>query len=122
MTHIPLVAGIITTAATTEEILLHPKDEVHTEFLIMFVAGITLFFGGVALAVFISFRAVAIERLATIAAIAVLTLVGSSLDGVTLLFIVDGLILVGLIAEHRRVENMQPVASEPTPTHARSKK
>jgi low temperature requirement protein LtrA len=32
MTHIPLIAGIISMAAATEEILRHPKGAVHTKF------------------------------------------------------------------------------------------
>ena len=49
--HILIVGGIIATAAAAEEILLHPTDAVHTEFLVMFAAGLALFFGGVAFAV-----------------------------------------------------------------------
>lgn len=107
LTHIPLVVGIIAMAATTEEILLYPKDTVHAEFLVMFVAGFALFFGGIALAAYIAFRAVAIERAAGIVAIALLAVLGKSLGGVTLLILVDLIIVVTLIFEHIRIERPQ---------------
>lgn len=104
LTHVLLVSGIIAMAAAIEEILLHPKDEVHTEFLVMFVGGIALFFGGIIIAAFLAYRVVATERLAAIAAIALLAVVGSSLDGVTLLLLIDVILAICLIAEHLRIE------------------
>ena len=104
LTHIALVAGIIAMASAIEEILLHPKDQVYTEFLVMFVGGIALFFGGISIAVFLAYRVVAIERLTAIVAIGVLALAGSSLDGVTLLLIIDVILIVTLLGEHRRIE------------------
>jgi low temperature requirement protein LtrA len=104
MTHIPLVAGIISMAAATEEILLHPKDAVHTEFLVMFVVGFGLFFGGIALAAYIAFRAVAVERATAIVAVALLAVLGKSLGGVTLLMLIDLILVVTLVVEHIRIE------------------
>ena len=86
------------------EILLHPKDAVHTEFLVMFAAGFALFFGGIALAAYIAFRAVAVERAAAIVAVALLALLGKSLGGVTLLILIDLIIVVTLVFEHMRIE------------------
>lgn len=102
--HAPIVAGVITAAAATEEILLHPKDEVHTEFLIMFVAGLALFYFGIAGAVRRAYPVIAKERIAAVIAIAALAYFGRSLDGVTFLLIVDAVLLLGLLAEHLRIE------------------
>lgn len=102
--HLPIVGGIITAAAAVEEVLLHPKDPVHTEFLIMLVVGLGLFFMGIAGAVFRAYRALAKERMAGVAAIAALAWIGRSWDGVTLLLVVDLVILLSLIVEHLRVE------------------
>ena len=104
--HVPIVAGIIATAAATEEILLHPGDSVPAEFRVMFVAGLALFLGGVAIAVFRAFRAIAKERMAAMVAIAVLALIGGSVDGVALLLAIDAVLAVGLLAEHLRVEQL----------------
>jgi low temperature requirement protein LtrA len=109
--HLPIVGGIITAAAAVEEILLHPKDPVHTEFLIMLVAGLALFFLGIAGAVFRAFRAIAKERIAGVAAIAALAWIGRSWDGVALLLVVDVVILLSLIVEHLRVEGPNQTAS-----------
>ena len=103
--HILIVGGIIAAAAATEEILLHPTDEVHTEFLVMFVAGIAMFYGGIALAVARGYRVVAKERIVAVALIAILASVGRSWEGVTLLVAVDVVILLTLIAEQLRVES-----------------
>lgn len=109
--HIPIVAGIITAAAGVEEILLHPDEAAHTEFLIMFGAGLGLYYLGISAAVFRAFRAVAKERLAALGVIVVVLLVGRDLDGVALLLIVDAVLLVGLVIEHFRIE--KPTTSEP---------
>lgn len=108
--HVFIVGGIIAAAAAAEEILLHPSDEVHTEFLVMFVAGFVLFFGGIALAVARAYQIVAKERLAGVALIALLAYVGRSWQGVTLLVAVDIVLLLTLVAEHLRIE--QPAATD----------
>lgn len=102
--HVLVVAGIIATAAAAEEILLHPKDPAHTEFLVMFVAGIALFFGGIAMTVLRAFHAIAKERLVAIAAIAILAYLGRTWDGVTFLIAVDVVLLVAVVVEHVRIE------------------
>lgn len=102
--HIFIVGGIIAGAAATEEILLHPRDAVHGEFLVMLVAGFGLFFGGIAAAAYRAYRVLAKERLAAMVAIILLTILGRNWDGVVILIAVDLVLLVTLIAEHRRVE------------------
>ncbi len=102
--HIPIVFGIITTAAAVEEILLHPKDEVPLEFRVMLVAGLAMFFGAIAGCALRAFRATAFERLAAVAAIAVLAFAGASLDGVTMLIAIDVVLLLSMVAEHVRIE------------------
>ncbi len=116
--HVFIVSGIIATAAAAEEILLHPKDPVHTEFLVMFVAGIALFFGGIALSILRAFRFVAKERLVAVAAIGLLAYLGSSWDGVTFLIAVDVILLVTVIAEYIRIEAPSPApAAQATTSH-----
>ncbi|MGH1492053.1 MAG: low temperature requirement protein A [Acidimicrobiales bacterium] len=102
--HIFIVAGIIALAAAAEEILLHPRDAVHTEFLVMFVGGLALYFGGIAVAAYRAYRAIAKERILAMTTIALVAILGSSMDGVVLLIIVDVILLVTLLAEHRRIE------------------
>jgi low temperature requirement protein LtrA len=102
--HAPIIAGIITAAAATEEILLHPGDELYQEFRIMFVIGLVLFFGGIAIAVYRAYRVLAFERLIGLAAIAVVMLAGGSLAGMWLLVAAVVIISVTLVAEHQRIE------------------
>jgi len=102
--HVFIVGGIIAGAAATEEILLHPRDAVHGEFLVMLVAGFGLFFGGIAAAAYRAYRVLAKERLAAMVAIILLAILGRNWDGVVILIAVDLVLLVTLIAEHRRVE------------------
>ncbi len=110
--HVFIVGGVIVAAAATEEILLHPKDPIHTEFLVMFVAGIALFFGGIAAAVVRGYRVVAKERLTAVVAIALLAYVGRSWDGVTFLIAVDVILFVTVVAEHIRIEAPSPAPAE----------
>ncbi|MEM7286328.1 MAG: low temperature requirement protein A [Actinomycetota bacterium] len=102
--HAPIIGGVIAAAAAVEEILLHPSDPLPAAFRTMLVVGLGLMVVGIALAVFRAWRAIARERLAALAAIALLAVVGSSLDGVWLLIIVDVIIFVALVVEHVRVE------------------
>ena len=102
--HAPIIAGIITSAAAAEEILLHPGDELYQEFRVMFVLGMVLYFGGIAIAVYRAYRVVAKERLVGVAAIAALMLAGGSIAGMWLLVAVAAILGVALMSEHRRVE------------------
>ena len=103
--HVFIVGGIIATAAAAEEILLHPKDPVHSEFLIMFVAGIGLFFGGIALSAYRAYKVIAKERLAAVVAIGIAALLAGDLDGAIFLVIVDVILLVSILVEHMRIEH-----------------
>lgn len=109
-----IIAGVITTAAATEEVLLHPSDAVHTEFLVMFVGGIALFFGGISLGVFRAYRVLANERLLATAAIGALAYLGRSWDGVTLLVAVDVILFACIVAEHLRIEGVPETTHTPT--------
>jgi len=102
--HVFIIGGIIATAAAVEEVLLHPTDAVHTEFLVMMSAGFAMYFGGIALAVYRAYLVIAIERLTATAAIVALAYLGRSWDGVTLLIAVDAVLFLSLVAEHIRVE------------------
>jgi low temperature requirement protein LtrA len=106
--HIPIVAGIITTAAAAEEILLHPSDATLVAFRVMFVVGIAGFYLGISGAVARAFRIVAKERIAAVVAIAILALAGGSLSGVSFLLIADAILLVCLGLEHLRIEGVGP--------------
>jgi len=106
--HVFIVGGIIAAAAATEEILLHPRDAVHVEFLVMFVAGFGLFFGGIAAAVYRAYRIFAVERLGAMVAIALIAIVGQNWDGVIVLIAVDLVLAAVLVAEHRRIEAPTP--------------
>jgi len=103
--HAPIIAGVITAAAAVEEILLHPGEPLHSEFRWMFVIGIGLYFGGIAISVFRAWRALAFERLGALVVIVVLMLVSGSWDGVWLLIAVDVTLLVALVLENVRVES-----------------
>ncbi len=103
--HALIVAGVIATAAAAEEILLHPKDSVQVEFRVMFAVGLGMFFGGIVVAVARAFRRVAKERLAAVAAIIFLAVIGGSWDGFVLLLLVDAVLLISIIAEHVRIES-----------------
>lgn len=111
--HIFIVSGIIAIAAAAEEILLHPRDAVHTEFLVMFVGGLGLFFGGIAVAVYRAYRVVAKERIVAMIVVSLVALLGRSADGVMLFIVVDIILFVTLLVENRRVES-QPATETAT--------
>lgn len=102
--HAPLVAGIILAAAALEEITLHPSDALAVEFRTMLIGGLALTIVGVGGAIWRAFRAVAKERLACGVVLVALAAAAGDLDGVWLLVLVDLVILVTLLVEHRRIE------------------
>ena len=102
--HVLIIGGIIAMAAATEEILLHPTDAVHTEFLVMFVGGFAVFIAGIAGAVFRAFRAIAKERIVAAVAVAIVAVIASSWDGLVFLIIVDVVLVATMVAEHLRIE------------------
>ncbi|NNE73973.1 MAG: low temperature requirement protein A [Acidimicrobiales bacterium] len=108
--HLPIVAGIIITAAAAEEVLLHPADPTPLAFRAMLAGGLALFLLGIAASVGRAHRVLARERFAASIAIAAIVTIGRSWDGVALLFAVDAVLLVALIFEHVRIEKPTPPA------------
>jgi low temperature requirement protein LtrA len=102
--HLPIVAGIILSAAALEQITLYPKDGLAEPFRWMLIGGLASNLGGVAIAIAIAFRVVTTERLAAAAVLAVLVGVSGELQGLTLLILVDLVLFVMLVAEHVRIE------------------
>jgi low temperature requirement protein LtrA len=102
--HAPIVAGIILSAVAMEEMALHPSDPLPTAFRAMGAAGIVLYFGGVGIGVYLAFGVLARERIAAVAVICVLMVLGADLDGVVLLIAIDLVLLVTLALEYFRIE------------------
>jgi low temperature requirement protein LtrA len=100
----PIVAGVIAAAAALEEITLHPEDPLPLEFRVMMFSGLALFFVGVLIDVFRSYRVIARERIVGGVLTVALLLIGADLDGVVLLLLLDLLILLVLVFENQRVE------------------
>lgn len=102
--HAPIVAGIILIAVAMEEMALHPSDALPAAFRAMGFGGMVLYFGGVGLGVFRSYRVIAFERVAAIVVIGLLLLVGSELSGVVLLVSIVVILFATLVLEHVRIE------------------
>lgn len=115
--HAPIIGGIITAAAAVEEILLHPSDHLHVEFRWMFAIGLSLYFVGIALAVWRAWRVVARERLVALGVMIVLCAISGSWEAVWLLVAVDVVLLIALVFEHLRIESPGTTA-EPTAVEA----
>jgi low temperature requirement protein LtrA len=81
--HVPIVAGIIVSAAALEEITLHPSDHMETPFRLMLLGGLALGVFGIAVASWRAFRVLPVERIAFAAlAAAVVQVAGGSVAGV----------------------------------------
>ena len=102
--HAPIVAGLVLSAASLEQVTLHPSDPLPTSFRAMLVAGLALGAVGVAAAVWRAFRKIPLERLWAMVAIAGVAVVGYRLDSVVVLVAVDAILAAALIVEHRRIE------------------
>ena len=102
--HAPIVAGIILAAAAVEEITVHPSDDVDLAFRTMLRGGLALGVLGVAAAIWRAFRAITRERIAAAVAIALVLLLGGSVNGTVLLVTVDLFIAATLVVEHARIE------------------
>ncbi|MGI9603406.1 MAG: low temperature requirement protein A [Acidimicrobiales bacterium] len=102
--HALIVSGVVVTAAALEEIALHPGDEVSGAFRLMFFGGLSLFIGGITIAVFRAYRVIPRERVAAAVVVGLILLGASSLAGVYLIIIIDLVILGVLLAEQQRVE------------------
>lgn len=106
--HAPIIGGVITAAAAVEEILLHPGEPLHAEFRWMFAIGLSLFFGGIAAAVWRAWSVLARERLVALAVIGVLCATFGSVNAVWLLVAAVGVLFVALVFEHLRIESPSP--------------
>jgi low temperature requirement protein LtrA len=102
--HAPIVAGIILSAVAMEEMALHPSDPLPGAFRAMGAAGLALYFSGVGIGVYRSFRAIAFERVAAVVAVALLMLVGSDVDAVVLLIGIVVILFATLVIEQIRIE------------------
>jgi low temperature requirement protein LtrA len=102
--HLPPVAGIILCAAALEEIALHPAGELAAAFRWLFVGGMALVLGGVAIAIGRAFRVLAVERVVAAAFLVALVPLGRELSGLTLLIVADVVLAAMLVVEHVRIE------------------
>jgi low temperature requirement protein LtrA len=112
--HVPLVAGIVLTAVALEYMTLHPTDTLPATFRTIGAAGLVMFFGGIGIGVYRSFRVIAKERVVAVTIIVALMAFGGSLDGVVLFVAIDIVLLVALATEHLRIEG--PVATVESPS------
>ena len=110
--HLPIIGGVILMAAALEEITLHPKDILATEFRWMLFGGMAAFFGGVAISVWRAFKVIARERIIALGVRLVLTLAAGSMDGLVFLVLVDLLLLAVIVAEHVRIEGVGSTTSD----------
>jgi low temperature requirement protein LtrA len=112
--HMPIVAGIIVSAAALETITLHPSDQVETPFRLMLVGGIALGVVGIAVASWRAFRMLPRERIAFAVVVAVvIPIVGAFVAGIVLLVIVVVLMALtfALEGEHLASAIKPPVRS-----------
>lgn len=109
--HLVIVAGIILSAVTLEDVALDPVGPVPAVIRAMGGIGFALFYAGASLAVFRAFRAVAFERLAAIAAVGVFLVFSGDLHGVWLVLAIDVIIFASLAVEHLRIEKPYAPAS-----------
>ncbi|MGI9621759.1 MAG: low temperature requirement protein A [Acidimicrobiales bacterium] len=102
--HLPLVGGVILAAAGVEEVALHPTDPTPTAFRWMLFGGIALYTIGIVVGVFRAYQVLAIERIAMLGALLVITAAAGDLDGIYLLVLTNLVLAVTLYFEHWRVE------------------
>jgi low temperature requirement protein LtrA len=102
--HAPIVAGLVLSAASLEQVTLHPASPLSATFRVMLAAGLLLGAIGVTGAIWRAFRRIPHERLWATAAIAALAAAGSRIDAVLVLVGVDAILVVALAIEHRRIE------------------
>ena len=115
--HAPIVAGVILLAVGLEEAALHPDDPLPLAFRMMLLAGVGLTLGGIGIAVYRAYGVIARERLVATAAAAVFLAAAADLRAVWLLVILVTLAVVGLAAEHLRIESgSSPTAADPSTT------
>lgn len=104
--HLPVVAGVIAAAAGLEEITLHPDEPLPLAFRTMLFGGLALFLGGISATAFRTFRFITKERVGAAAAIAAILFLGGDVDGVWLLVAINAVLVIALVIEHLRVEQV----------------
>jgi low temperature requirement protein LtrA len=107
---LPLVVGIVFIAAALEELTLHPTDPLPLAFRTIGFVGFLLYAGAVTAGVWRAFQVPPVERIVAVVAIAVLLFGAGDLDGVVVLIVIDVIILLALIMEHRRIERPRDAA------------
>ena len=102
--HAPLVAGIILSATSLEQIALHPDDPVPDPFRIMLATGLGFVYVSIAAGIWRAYRFVAWERVITAAAIALAVTATAGTNGLIVLGIVVAVMIGMLIIEGLRVD------------------
>jgi low temperature requirement protein LtrA len=102
--HTPVVGGLVMCAAALEEITLHPGDPLEPAFRWLLIGGLGLHLLGLGGAVLRAFRVAAVERAGGAAAVLAAVLLLRDADGLVVLAVVDVVLLVMLVVEHRRIE------------------
>ncbi|MDJ0791218.1 MAG: low temperature requirement protein A [Acidimicrobiia bacterium] len=105
--HAVIVSGVIISAAALEEIILHPSDPIPLAFRIMLAGGLVMYLLGTVACVGRAFRVVIPERIIASVVVVALVAIGASWSGVVLLFVLDALLFVVLVAEYVRVEGQR---------------
>ncbi len=109
--HLPIVAGVIATAAALEEITLHPTDPVPLAFRLLLAGGLVLFLGGTVGAIGRAAGVFVVERMAGLVVLVALVLAAGGLDGVVLAGVLDVVLLGLLVLETRHPRHVH----EPAP-------
>lgn len=102
--HMPIVAGTILIAVGLEDAALHPDEPLSLAFRMILLAGVALFIAGVAAGAYRAFRVFPLERMIALAAMAVFMSLAGSIDAVWVIVVVTVAGIVGLVAEHYRIE------------------
>jgi low temperature requirement protein LtrA len=102
--HAPIVAGIILIAVAFEEAALHPTEPVPFAYRAILVGGLGLFLLGISVAAYRAFHVLPLERIAFSVVTGALILGAGSISAVWLIVMIDVIGLVGLTAEHYRIE------------------
>jgi low temperature requirement protein LtrA len=102
--HAPIVAGIILIAVAFEEAALHPTEPVPLAYRAILVGGLGLFLLGISVAAYRAFHVLPLERIAFSVVAGALILAAGSISAVWLIVMIDVIGLLGLTAEHYRIE------------------
>lgn len=115
--HAVMVIGIIVTAVGDELSIAHPTGDTHIEQLLVLVGGPAIFLIGHLLFKYLVWGTISIHRVAAVAALGVLVLVGTLLPPVAVALIGTG-VLLGVVAIDSGLLGIAPAAhyqSQPSP-------